>query len=190
MNMWSLLLLQNCNWRSFRRYSLLICLQLSCNRELSLWALVSQSMLGTAQIANHQSTRFGRSVIPHWWVWSSNEADNQLLKKKAAKEDIQYDENEVKSVLEQALAVMPPNIKDYDVSTSGQLLFVFVFQGIKLTIRQNATPTQHVEGSPQSYWWKGSRCIQLDQYPRYHPGNVGKYEIPLPPTWWVNTPEN
>jgi hypothetical protein len=42
------------------------------------------------------------------------------LKKKAAKEDIQYDEKEVKSVLEQALAVMPKDIRDYDVSTSGK----------------------------------------------------------------------
>jgi hypothetical protein len=48
--------------------------------------------------------------------------NKQLLKKKAAKEDIQYDDqNEVQSVLEQALAVMPPDIKDYDVSTSGKL---------------------------------------------------------------------
>jgi hypothetical protein len=47
-------------------------------------------------------------------------ADIQLLKKKAAKEDNQYDEKEVKSVLEQALAVMPKDIRDYDVSTSGK----------------------------------------------------------------------
>jgi hypothetical protein len=48
-----------------------------------------------------------------------NQADSQLLKKKAVKEDIPYDENEVKSVLEQALAVMPPNIQDYDETSSG-----------------------------------------------------------------------
>jgi hypothetical protein len=46
-------------------------------------------------------------------------ADRQLLKKKASKDDVPYDENEIGTVLEQALSVMPKDINDYDVSTSG-----------------------------------------------------------------------
>jgi hypothetical protein len=42
-----------------------------------------------------------------------------LLKKKASKDDVPYDENEIGTVLEQALSVMPKDINDYDVSTSG-----------------------------------------------------------------------
>jgi hypothetical protein len=72
-------------------------------------------------LADNQSIHCERSAIPLWLASSIGiSADIQLLKKKAAKEDIQYDEKEVKSVLEQALAVMPRDVRDYDVSTSGR----------------------------------------------------------------------
>lgn len=45
--------------------------------------------------------------------------DGQLLKKKATKDDVQYDENDIGTVLEQALSVMPKNINEYDDTCSG-----------------------------------------------------------------------